>query len=364
MSTIRMPVVWIKNPATGPNDPDRIQVAELDIAALKAAMFPPEKCVTSQDAKPRAPVNALVGKVWMGAKYGDDTVWGAGDTLESARLDLVKNLRDAELFEHDDPVNDWRELNDAAKPDADEAAVDQLRCWSVGYEYYYDAYFGPDAPFGNQQPTAATLAEVLQAGARLVPQAMRAKDDQIAALRRELKRQPDPWILAKERDKAQAELAELRKYQAESVTINARLKADLAAATERAEKAEAALLERDRKITERDDWFDKVCRRLCEAAGADVATLWSDDLSIEEMEAAIRSEVSTASDAARADADALAELAREATEALIRATNNLDPECLFCRFDATPEGDQHAPDCIIERLRVALAAHDAARKGA
>lgn len=76
--------------------------------------------------------------------------------------------------------------NQPAQPSGDDAAVDKLRCWSVGYEYYYDAYFGPDAPFGNQQPTAATLAEVLQDGARMVPQVMRVKDAEIAALRAKL----------------------------------------------------------------------------------------------------------------------------------------------------------------------------------
>lgn len=76
-------------------------------------------------------------------------------------------------------------VNGDRKPAA-QGDEDKLRAWSIGYEYYYDAYFGPDAPFGNQQPTAATLAEVLQNGARLVPQAMMSKDAEIASLREHL----------------------------------------------------------------------------------------------------------------------------------------------------------------------------------
>lgn len=44
------------------------------------------------------------------------------------------------------------------------------------------------------------------------------------------------------------------------------------------------------------------------------------------------------------------DLLREAREALIRATNNLESECIFCGADATPDGDRHAPGCIIARL--------------
>lgn len=76
-------------------------------------------------------------------------------------------------------------VNGDRKPAA-QGDEDKLRAWSIGYEYYYDAYFGPDAPFGNQQPTAATLAEVLQAGARLVPLVIMAKDAEIASLREKL----------------------------------------------------------------------------------------------------------------------------------------------------------------------------------
>ena len=37
------------------------------------------------------------------------------------------------------------------------------------YEYYYDAYFAPDAPFSEERPKAAEIAEVLQEMCRLVP---------------------------------------------------------------------------------------------------------------------------------------------------------------------------------------------------
>lgn len=47
-------------------------------------------------------------------------------------------------------------------------------------------------------------------------------------------------------------------------------------------------------------------------------------------------------------------LLREAMESLIRTTNNLDPDCLFCGGDATPEGERHGPKCIISRIRAHL----------
>lgn len=98
----------------------------------------------------------------------------------------------------------------------DEAAVDRLRAWSVGYEYYYDAYFGPDAPFGNQQPTAATLAEVLQDGARLVPQVMMAKDAEIASLREKLREAITAiGATAGDRDRLAAQVAELTRERDE-----------------------------------------------------------------------------------------------------------------------------------------------------
>jgi hypothetical protein len=73
-------------------------------------------------------------------------------------------------------------------PPADDAAVEELRCWSVGYEYYHEAYFSDDAPLADQRPTAESLAESLQHGARLVPRAIQAKDAEIAALRAEVER--------------------------------------------------------------------------------------------------------------------------------------------------------------------------------
>ena len=50
-------------------------------------------------------------------------------------------------------------------------ALDELRRWSTNYEYFYDAYFEPEASFADQRPTATTLAKALQDGARLVPSA-------------------------------------------------------------------------------------------------------------------------------------------------------------------------------------------------
>jgi hypothetical protein len=47
-------------------------------------------------------------------------------------------------------------------------------------------------------------------------------------------------------------------------------------------------------------------------------------------------------------------LLREAMEALIRATNNLDPDCIFCGRDATPDGRRHGPECIVSRIRACL----------
>lgn len=181
-------------------------------------------------------------------------------------------------------------VNGDRKPAA-QGDEDKLRAWSIGYEYYYDAYFGPDAPFGNQQPTAATLAEVLQAGARLVPLVIMAKDAEIASLREQLaeltrenadqrstieEEQINARSLVAERDRALDELAaereklseatknlhkwidEHRKVAAELANANAcletskgeahrlfeenkTLRNDLAAMTERAEKAEADL---------------------------------------------------------------------------------------------------------------------------
>jgi hypothetical protein len=44
----------------------------------------------------------------------------------------------------------------------------------------------------------------------------------------------------------------------------------------------------------------------------------------------------------------------EAMQSLIRATNNLDSECLFCGADATAKGERHLPKCIISRIRGCL----------
>lgn len=173
-------------------------------------------------------------------------------------------------------------VNGDRKPAA-QGDEDKLRAWSIGYEYYYDAYFGPDTPFGNQQPTAATLAEVLQAGARLVPLVIMAKDAEIASLREQLaeltrenadqrstieEEQINARSLVAERDRALDELAAEREKLSEATKNlhkwielayanacletskgeahrlfeeNKTLRNDLAAMTERAEKAEADL---------------------------------------------------------------------------------------------------------------------------
>lgn len=47
-------------------------------------------------------------------------------------------------------------------------------------------------------------------------------------------------------------------------------------------------------------------------------------------------------------------LLREAMGALIRTTNNLDPDCIFCGQDATPDGERHGPECIVSRIRACL----------
>lgn len=47
-------------------------------------------------------------------------------------------------------------------------------------------------------------------------------------------------------------------------------------------------------------------------------------------------------------------LLQEAMESLIRTTNNLDPDCIFCGCDATPDGKRHGPKCIVSRIRACL----------
>ena len=44
------------------------------------------------------------------------------------------------------------------------------------------------------------------------------------------------------------------------------------------------------QLARNDAWFDEVCKRLCAAAGVDVASLFSEEPSIEDMEAAFSGE--------------------------------------------------------------------------
>ena len=41
-------------------------------------------------------------------------------------------------------------------------AFEKLESMSTAYEYYADAYAGPDAPFRDKQPDADTLCEIIQ----------------------------------------------------------------------------------------------------------------------------------------------------------------------------------------------------------
>jgi hypothetical protein len=46
------------------------------------------------------------------------------------------------------------------------------------YEYYYDAYYGPDAPFSDQRPEPSSVAEALQDLCQAVPGVIRALESQ------------------------------------------------------------------------------------------------------------------------------------------------------------------------------------------
>lgn len=52
-----------------------------------------------------------------------------------------------------------------------------------GYEYYYDAYFGPDAPFPDERPEPAKVAEALQDLCRTIPDAIRHLTSELTDLR-------------------------------------------------------------------------------------------------------------------------------------------------------------------------------------